>query len=37
VFVCGAQLAGDGARREKSGGGVTIASGFKAGRLAGEL
>jgi len=37
LFVCGAQLAGYDALREKSGGGVTIASGFKAGRLAGEL
>ena len=37
LFACGAQLAGYDALREKSGGGVTIASGFKAGRLAGEL
>jgi glycerol-3-phosphate dehydrogenase subunit B len=37
LFVCGAQLTGFDALREKSGGGVTIASGFKAGRLAGEL
>jgi glycerol-3-phosphate dehydrogenase subunit B len=37
LFACGAQLSGFDALREKSGGGVTIASGFKAGRLAGEL
>ncbi|MBN1880713.1 MAG: anaerobic glycerol-3-phosphate dehydrogenase subunit B [Deltaproteobacteria bacterium] len=37
LFACGAELAGYAALREKSGGGVTIASGFKAGRLAGEL
>jgi len=37
LFACGAQLAGHDALREKSGGGVTIASGFKAGKLAGEL
>ena len=37
LFACGAQLAGYDALREKSGGGVTIASGFKAGKLAAEL
>jgi glycerol-3-phosphate dehydrogenase subunit B len=36
LFVCGAQLAGFDALREKSGGGVAIGSGYKAGVLAGE-